>query len=156
MNRKLIRPNLEAIKERLGRSARQRQVEPKQSCAPAADGHSHHSNGTASNSSTHGGLGAKRKTPPPEQTNAESFYYLKQMQAKTPMVIVLLDGEKIRGLIEWYDKHCIKITCQKEPNILLPKHSIKYMYKQEEEPKVRKLRCPKKEDDPEVDAVLYD
>jgi len=156
MNRKLIRPNLEAIKERLGRNARQRQADPKQSCAPAADCHSHHCNGTSSGGSTQGGLGAKRKTPPPEQTNAESFYYLKQMQAKTPMVIVLLDGEKIRGLIEWYDKHCIKITCQKEPNVLLPKHSIKYMYKQEEEPKVRKLRCSKKEDDPEVDAALYD
>src|SRR5258708_5125181 len=26
-----------------------------------------------------------RKTPPPDQTNAENFYYQKQMQSKTPM-----------------------------------------------------------------------
>jgi hypothetical protein len=34
----------------------------------------------------------KRKPAPQEQTNAESFYYLKQMQNKTPMVVVLDDG----------------------------------------------------------------
>ena len=32
-----------------------------------------------------------RKSAPPEQTNAENFYFQKQMQSKTPMVIVLLD-----------------------------------------------------------------
>jgi len=32
-----------------------------------------------------------RKSAPPEQTNAENFYYQKQMQSKTPMVIVLTD-----------------------------------------------------------------
>ena len=30
-----------------------------------------------------------KKIVPPEQTNAENFYYLKQMQAKTPMMFVL-------------------------------------------------------------------
>jgi len=29
------------------------------------------------------------------------------MQSKTPMVIVLRDGEEVHGYIEWYDKHCI-------------------------------------------------
>ena len=41
---------------------------------------------------------AQRKQVPPEQTNAESYYYLKQMAAKTPMVVVLTDGEKIQRL----------------------------------------------------------
>src|SRR5271165_3889267 len=48
-----------------------------------------------------GGMG--KKTSPPEQTNAENFYYQKQMQSRTPMVIVLRDGEEVRGIIEWYD-----------------------------------------------------
>ncbi|MGC2322786.1 MAG: hypothetical protein WA463_09170, partial [Terriglobales bacterium] len=30
-----------------------------------------------------------KKTPPPEQTHAENFYYQKQIQAKTRMVVVL-------------------------------------------------------------------
>jgi len=34
---------------------------------------------------------------PPEQTNAEAFYYLKQMQSRTPIVVKLLDGEEIRA-----------------------------------------------------------
>jgi len=32
-----------------------------------------------------------RKAPPPDQTNAENFYYQKRMQSKTPMVIVMAD-----------------------------------------------------------------
>ncbi|HEY1206462.1 MAG: hypothetical protein ABSH46_22085 [Bryobacteraceae bacterium] len=70
-----------------------------------------------------------KKTSPPEQTNAENFYYVKQMQAKTPMVIVLEDGETIEGTIEWYDKSCLKIHRDNGPNILLYKPCIKYMYK---------------------------
>src|SRR5437867_566910 len=34
-----------------------------------------------------GARGMQRKKPaPPEQTNAENFYYIKQMQARTPIV----------------------------------------------------------------------
>ncbi len=78
------------------------------------------------------GMNAGRKTPPPEQTHAENFYYQKQMQAKTPMVIVLTDGETVHGVIEWYDKHCIKITRNGQPNVLIYKPSIKYIYKESE------------------------
>ena len=73
-----------------------------------------------------------RKPAPPEQTNAENFYYQKQMQAKTPMVIVLRDGEEIHGFIEWYDKSCLKVTCNGAPNLMIYKPSIKYMYKEGE------------------------
>lgn len=70
-----------------------------------------------------------RKAPPPDQTNAENFYYVKQMQARTPMVLVLQDGEEIRGVIEWYDKLCLKIRREHAPNLLVYKPAIKYMYK---------------------------
>src|SRR5450756_469773 len=46
---------------------------------------------------------SSRKMVPPEQTNAEAYYYLKQMQSKTPIVVRLVDGEELRGWIEWYD-----------------------------------------------------
>lgn len=74
-----------------------------------------------------------KKQVPPEQTNAESFYYLKQMTNKTRMVIVLKDGEEIRGTIEWYDKHALKVHRQSDPHILLPKDNVKYMYKENED-----------------------
>lgn len=160
MNRKLIRPNLSELKDKLGISAKgggeamtplppatTSSGEPNPAVNPAA--------ATAPQ-----GLGSpRRKIAPPEQTNAESFYYLKQMQSKTPMVIVLQDDEKVRGVIEWYDKHCLKINRVKEPNILVPKHNIKYIYKQEEEPRIRRSRTSKKEDSavsPEVDLAAYD
>ena len=40
---------------------------------------------------------AQKKPIPPDQTNAENFYYVKQMQTKTPMVFVLKDGEMTQG-----------------------------------------------------------
>jgi host factor-I protein len=75
----------------------------------------------------------QRKPVPPEQTNAESFYYLKQMTNHTKMVIVLKDGEELRGTIEWYDKHALKVHRPSDPNILLPKDNVKYMYKENED-----------------------
>ena len=74
-----------------------------------------------------------RKPAPPEQTHAEDFYYQKQMQARTPLVIVLKDGEEIRGVLEWYDKRCLKVNrTDGKPNLLIYKPSIKYIFKQAE------------------------
>jgi sRNA-binding regulator protein Hfq len=71
----------------------------------------------------------QKKSAPPDQTNAENFYYMKQMQAKTPMIFVLKDGETLEGVIEWYDKCCLKVNREGAPNLLLFKPNIKYMYK---------------------------
>ena len=73
-----------------------------------------------------------RKSPPPDQTNAENFYYQKQMQGKTAMVIVLRDGEEIHGVIEWYDRNCLKVNRTSQPNVVVYKPAIKYMYKEGE------------------------
>jgi host factor-I protein len=70
-----------------------------------------------------------KKAVPPDQTNAENYYYVKQMQSKTPMVIVLKDGESLTGIIEWYDKGCLKVNREGAPNLLIFKSNIKYMYK---------------------------
>ena len=74
-----------------------------------------------------------RKPVPPETTSAESFYYKKQMDNKTKMVIVLRDGEEVRGVIEWYDRGALKVHRVNEPNILLMKDVVKYMYKENED-----------------------
>ena len=74
----------------------------------------------------------RRKAAPTEQTNAENFYYVKQMQNRTPMVIVLKDDEQLHGIIEWYDKNCIKLNRTSGPNLLVLKHNIKYMFKADE------------------------
>jgi len=73
-----------------------------------------------------------KKVAPSEQTNAENFYYQKQMQTKTPMVVVLRDGEEVHGYIEWYDKSCIKLNRSGAPNLMIYKPAIKYMFKEGE------------------------
>lgn len=93
MNRKLIRPNLTEIKEKMTRES------------------------------------AKKKTHPPFETFAENYYYLKQMNKKTPMAVAFRDGEVVEGYIEWYDSHCIKLNRNSAPNLLIYKSNIKYLYK---------------------------
>jgi hypothetical protein len=66
------------------------------------------------------------------ETNAELFYYKKQIDAHTPMVIVLLDGEEIEGTIEWYDRGALKVNRKAAPNLLLLKRNVKYMFKAED------------------------
>jgi sRNA-binding regulator protein Hfq len=85
---------------------------------------------------THGGdrrgPGGGKKTPPAEITHAENFYYQKQMQGKVQMVVVLRDGEEVHGVIEWYDRSCLKLNRLDGPNLMIYKPSIKYMYKEGE------------------------
>ena len=77
-------------------------------------------------------LQVRKRTPPPMETNAELFYYKKQIDSHTPMVIVLQDGEEIEGTIEWYDRGALKVNRLDAPNLLLLKRNIKYMYKADE------------------------
>jgi host factor-I protein len=76
---------------------------------------------------------ARKKPAPPEQTHAENFYFVKQMQARTPVAVVLNDGEVLRGTVEWYDRDCIKLTRFGSPNLLIYKHCIKYVFKEGED-----------------------
>src|SRR5215471_2477486 len=70
-----------------------------------------------------------RRNGPPEQTHAENYYYQKQIQGKTPVVVVLKDGEQIQGLIEWYDRNCLKLNRNVGGNLLIYKPAIRYIYK---------------------------
>ena len=74
-----------------------------------------------------------RTGPSNQQTNAENFYYVKQIQNKTPMVVVLQDGETLKGTIDWYDKNSIRMSRDYEPGVMVLKHYIKYMYKENED-----------------------
>ena len=48
------------------------------------------------------------------QRQAELFYLQKQIQAQTPMVVVLEDGEEVEGCIEWYDRNSLKVRGRQE------------------------------------------
>ncbi len=70
---------------------------------------------------------AQNQENEPPQRNAELFYLQKQIQAQTPMVLVLEDGEQIEGCIEWYDRNALKLRGRQKT--LVYKSAIKYMYK---------------------------
>ena len=63
-----------------------------------------------------------------EQTHAENYYYQKQIQLKTPVMVVLKDGEQVQGVIEWYDRKCIKLICN-GATLMIYKAAIRYLYK---------------------------
>ena len=105
MNRKLFRPSLTEVKEQYPARGPQAVQSP----------------------------GQRKKPAPPEQTHAENFYYVKQMQSRSPVAVVLNDGEVLHGIVEWYDRDCIKLTRFGSPNLLIYKRTIKYLYKDGEE-----------------------
>jgi sRNA-binding regulator protein Hfq len=65
--------------------------------------------------------------PEPPQLQAEVFYLQKQIQSQTPMILVLEDGELVKGCIEWYDRNVLKVRGRTKT--LVYKSAIKYMYK---------------------------
>jgi RNA chaperone Hfq len=70
-----------------------------------------------------------KKSLPTDQTHAENFYYQKQIQAKTPLAVVLKDGEQVQGVIEWYDRNCIRLARTGGTSLLIYKPAIRYIYK---------------------------
>lgn len=127
MNRKLIRTTLAEVKEREQQLQQAQQAQQARQAAQQAAAQQAAAQQAAAAAAQQ--QAQPKKKIPPEQTNAETFYYKKQMDAKTPMVIVLQDGEQLYGTIEWYDKGSIKLHRSDAPNLLILKHNIKYMYK---------------------------
>jgi host factor-I protein len=105
VNRRMFRPGFSDIKEPL---------------PPRGNSHPNHSAGPA----------PSKKPAPPEITHAENFYWIKQMQSRTPMVVALESGETLHGIVEWYDRDCIKLTRQGSPNLMIFKRTIKYVHKE--------------------------
>ena len=134
MNRKLIRTTLAEVKSK-GREVapqRERVNNGGGSSAPRSGGDSERPAQRPAQQSSTPSVQVRKRLPPPMETNAEIFYYKKQIDAHTLMVIVLLDGEEIEGTIEWYDRAALKVNRKSAPNLLLLKHHIKYMYKADE------------------------
>ncbi len=75
-------------------------------------------------------VGHTATTRMPQQTtasHAEALFFQKQMQSQTPLIFVLEDGERVQGVIEWYDRNSIKVRNTRR--VLIFKSSIKYLYK---------------------------
>ena len=132
MNRKLIRTTLAEVKGKARELPQPRERSNGSSQrGPGGDG-GRDAGREAARAAQQAAIQVRKRTPPPMETNAELFYYKKQIDAHTPMVIVLLDGEEIEGTIEWYDRGALKVNRKSAPNLLLLKRNIKYMFKADE------------------------
>jgi host factor-I protein len=77
---------------------------------------------------SHQNSNAKRgRTPPPEETFEEAGF-LKLLGEKQKLVSVkLMDGQVVRGWIEYYDRNMVRLTRQDAPNLFIFKHEIMYI-----------------------------
>ncbi len=72
-----------------------------------------------------------------DSSHAEVFYFQKQIQAQTRMIVMLENGEELEGVIEWYDRFAIKLRnvgrggslSGARTRVLVYKDSIRYIYK---------------------------
>ena len=129
MNRKLIRTTLAEVKGKAREVPQPRERSNGGSQRGPSDGGGREVSQRPPQQSS---VPVRKRTPPPMETNAELFYYKKQIDAHTVMVITLLDGEEIEGTIEWYDRGALKVNRKGAPNLLLLKRNIKYMFKADE------------------------
>jgi hypothetical protein len=133
-NRKLIRTTLAEVKGKVREvpQPRERSNGGASHRGPVGDREGGRDSGREAARAQQAAVQVRKRTPPPMETNAELFYYKKQIDAHTQMVIVLLDGEEIEGTIEWYDRGALKVNRKSAPNLLLLKRNVKYMYKADE------------------------
>lgn len=73
-----------------------------------------------------------RRQSAPETTFRETEYIDRLSKNRTPIVVKLIDGEVIRGWIEYYDKDIIRITRDSQPNLFIYKNRVKYLYEDPE------------------------
>ncbi len=67
------------------------------------------------------------KTPPPEETFEEASYLKWLGEKQKPVSIKLMDGEIVRGWVEYYDRDMIRLTREGAPNLFIFKHEIMYI-----------------------------
>lgn len=71
---------------------------------------------------------AKAKTLAPDITLAEPRYLRSLIEGKIPVVVKLVSNELLHGLVEYYDRHFIRLTREDGPNLFVYKHEIKYLF----------------------------
>ncbi len=77
---------------------------------------------------------------PPEDTHQEAAYLKSLGENQKPVRVKLLDGEVVRGWIEYYDRRMIRLTRDGAPNLFIYKHDIAYIA--EEGGKTRRISRP--------------
>ena len=72
------------------------------------------------------------KAPPPEETFEEAAYLKALGEKQRPVTIKLMDGEIVRGWIEYYDRNMVRLTREDAPNLFIFKHEIMYIAEEQQ------------------------
>ena len=71
--------------------------------------------------------GKRSRTPPPEETFEEAAFLKALGEKQKPVSIKLMDGQVVRGWIEYYDRNMVRLTREDAPNLFIFKHEIMYI-----------------------------
>ena len=64
----------------------------------------------------------------PEHAESESAYLKSLIDSRAKVTVVLKSGEKLRGRVRYYDRHCFSIGLSaRGPRIFLRKESVSYI-----------------------------
>src|SRR5450759_2248766 len=77
--------------------------------------------------SSNDGSSRKGKSPPPDDTRQEAAYLKMLGEKQLPVRIKLMDGDIVRGWIEYYDRRMVRLTREGAPNLFIFKHEIAYI-----------------------------
>jgi host factor-I protein len=77
--------------------------------------------------SSNDGNSRKGKSPPPDDTRQEAAYLKMLGEEQRPVRIKLMDGDAVRGWIEYYDRRMVRLTREGAPNLFIFKHEIAYI-----------------------------
>ena len=67
------------------------------------------------------------KPAPPDETHKESEYLHGLGERQKVVNIKLIDGQIVRGWIEYFDRNMIRLTREGEPNLFIFKEKIAYI-----------------------------
>jgi host factor-I protein len=79
--------------------------------------------------------GFRKASFPPEDTHQEGAYLRSLGEKQKPVRVKLLDGETVRGWIEYYDRRMIRLTRDGAPNLFIYKHDIAYIAEEAGKPR---------------------
>ncbi|MBI3422598.1 MAG: RNA chaperone Hfq [Acidobacteria bacterium] len=89
--------------------------------------------------------------PAMDQTGLEALYLKTLMEEETPIVVVLTSGEKIKGLVKYYDKDTFSFgPSDGSPKLFVRKDGVKYLYEEPLE-EVAEAEAEEVEDDEEIE-----
>lgn len=92
--------------------------------------------------------------PAMDQTGLEALYLKTLMEEETPIVLVLTSGEKLKGLVKYYDRDTFSFgPSDGSPKLFVRKDGVKYLYEEPLE-ELADSEADEAEEDEETEEAL--